>query len=74
MRTIQVISQFGGHDATAKALGVSKSATYQWGDVVPERIAWQVQAITGGKLAVDPTVYEKRWKQKRAKLRQARLA
>ena len=61
MKKADVIAHFGGTDtSTAKALGVTRSAVWQWKDIVPERIAWKVQIITGGTLRVDPSVYEKR--------------
>lgn len=61
MKKTEVIAHFGGTDtAAAKALGVTRSAVGQWKDMVPERIAWKVQFMTGGVLRVDPAVYEKR--------------
>lgn len=61
MNKQDVVAHFGGTDAaTAKALGITRSAVWQWKDVVPERIAWKVQFMTGGVLRVDPSVYEKR--------------
>lgn len=61
MKKADVIAHFGGTaQAAAKALGITRSAVAQWKDIVPERIAWKVQFMTGGVLRVDPTMYEKR--------------
>lgn len=61
MRKADVKAHFGGTDTSvAKALGITRSAVWQWGEIVPERIAYKVQIITGGVLRVDPSVYEKR--------------
>lgn len=61
MKKADVIGHFGGTaQAAANALGITRSAVAQWKDVVPERIAWKVQFMTGGVLRVDPSVYEKR--------------
>lgn len=57
MKTADVVRHFGNRVKTAKALGVTKSAVSQWGEVVPERIAYKTQIITGGALRVDPSVY-----------------
>lgn len=35
MRTEEAVEVFGTKDALAKAIGISPSAVYQWGDVVP---------------------------------------
>lgn len=61
MKKADVISHFGGTaQGAANALGITRSAVAQWKEIVPERIAWKVQFMTGGVLRVDPTVYEKR--------------
>lgn len=63
MRTETAINHFGpGRGAKiriAEALGISSGAISQWGDVVPEGQAYKLQALTNGKLRVDPACYEK---------------
>jgi len=54
-----VVSHFGSPAATARALGITKSAVSQWGDNIPERMAYRVQTVTGGALTVDPNVYQR---------------
>jgi DNA-binding transcriptional regulator YdaS (Cro superfamily) len=59
MKKDDVIAHFGGNQVTtAKALGITKSAVSQWGDVIPEGMAYKIQVITAGVLRVDPAVYE----------------
>lgn len=61
MRTADVIEHFGGSiKATAEAFGITRSAVHQWGEFVPEQIAWKAQILTGGVLRVDPSVYAAR--------------
>ena len=50
---------------TAEAFGITHSAVWQWPDIVPERIAWKAQILTGGALRVDPSIYERLKKQRR---------
>ena len=42
----------------AKALDVTRAAIYQWGETVPERQAWKLQALSGGRLTVDRRAYD----------------
>jgi transposase-like protein len=61
MRTTDVINHFGRSvSATAQAFGITRSAVYQWGELVPERIAWKAQILTGGVLRVDPSLYARK--------------
>jgi hypothetical protein len=55
-----VLAHFGGPVLTAKALGVTRSAVAQWRYLVPERIAWRVQHLTDGDLAVNPCLYARK--------------
>lgn len=41
----------------AEAAGVTRSAVYMWKDTVPELTAYKLQAVTGGALKVDPSLY-----------------
>jgi hypothetical protein len=52
-----VIAHFGGVIATAKFLGITRSAVAQWRAVIPERSAWRLQSLTNGSLRVDPHLY-----------------
>jgi len=45
--------------ATADALGITKSAVSQWHDVIPEGMAYKLQVMTAGRLCVDPLDYAK---------------
>lgn len=61
MKAADVIQHFGrSKQATASALGITRSAVAQWDDIVPEQVAWKVQILTGGVLRVDPAIYEAR--------------
>jgi DNA-binding transcriptional regulator YdaS (Cro superfamily) len=43
--------------AIARALGISRAAISQWGDVVPESSAYKLQVLNRGKLKVDSSLY-----------------
>lgn len=61
MRKIAVLKHFDPEGmtlmATATVLGISKQAVSQWGDIVPEAVAYKLQVITAGRLRVDPALY-----------------
>jgi len=63
MRKEDVLRHFGGDSSsqvkTAAALGITKSAVSQWGEVIPEGMAYKIQVMTAGVLRVDPALYEK---------------
>jgi transcriptional repressor of cell division inhibition gene dicB len=60
MKRQDVIAHFGGtQSSAAKALGITKSAVHQWGEIIPEGMAYKIQVITAGMLRVDPSLYEK---------------
>ena len=54
-----VVEFFGNQSKTAIRLGVTKSAVSQWGDLVPEHIAYRAQYESGGVLKVDPATYRR---------------
>jgi len=68
MKTVDAIKYFGekagGNEfaavAIADALGIWRTAVYQWGAVVPELRAHQLQTITAGELKIDPNCYRKK--------------
>jgi hypothetical protein len=45
--------------AVADALGITRQAVEQWGEVIPEGAAYKLQVITAGHLRVDPACYAK---------------
>lgn len=51
--------------AVARALGITRQAVEQWGEVIPEGAAYKLQIITGGRLQVDAELY-RRLKRRRA--------
>ena len=54
------IDHFGGAAALARALGRTPSAVTEWGEIIPEGMAYKIQVITAGILQVDPTMYQKK--------------
>lgn len=57
MYKTDVLGHFKTGTAVARAIGVTKSAVSQWKDIIPEAMAYRVQAATRGKLKVDPSLY-----------------
>jgi hypothetical protein len=57
MLTEIAVDHFEGYANLAEALGISRQAVYQWGDTVPEGMAYKLQVITAGHLRVDPSDY-----------------
>lgn len=61
MRKADVVAYFGGtQTATAKALGITKSAVSQWEEdrPIPLKCAIKAQAVTNGGLKVNLSLYE----------------
>jgi len=54
MNTQTAINHFGGRKELADSLGISREATYVWGNEVPYLRQCQLQVITAGKLVADP--------------------
>lgn len=50
MLTKDAIEFFGSRDKLAVALGIDRTATYHWGEHVPEQRQYQIQVITKNKL------------------------
>lgn len=50
MRKQDVLDRFGGAAAVAAALGITRSAVYQWGDEVPLLSALHIERLTNGEL------------------------
>lgn len=57
MRKTDVIEHFKTATAAAKAIGITKSAVSQWGEIVPEDKAYRLQEVTRRKLKVDKALY-----------------
>ena len=50
MKKQDVIDYFGSIKKTADALDCWPQTVYQWGDTVPDNVAYKIQVITNGKL------------------------
>ena len=59
MKKDDVISYFGSVGNVAKALGISHASVSGWGEIIPRGRAFELQALTGKKLNVDPSLYSK---------------
>jgi len=59
MYKFAVVEYYGSQTKTAQALGITKSAVSQWKHIIPQGMAYKAQAITGGRLLVDPSIYRK---------------
>lgn len=64
MRTDDVVKFFGSKAAVARAIGVTKGAVTNWGEIVPESSIWRVEHASKGKLRADRAFYEKLQQQK----------
>jgi transcriptional regulator with XRE-family HTH domain len=60
MRKAAVVAYFGGQTATAKALGITKSAVNQWEEDRPIPLNCAIKALerSGGELKLDLALYE----------------
>lgn len=57
MLTKDVESYFGNLRKAAEAIGITKSASYAWGPLVPPLSAALFEKVTQGKLRFDPSQY-----------------
>jgi DNA-binding transcriptional regulator YdaS (Cro superfamily) len=61
MRKTDVLEYFSNNGAAvARAIGITKSAVSQWGEVIPEAMAYRLERYTEGTkgaLTVDPSLY-----------------
>ena len=62
MKYDDVVKHFGSEAEIAAVLGRTRQAVNLWkhAEVIPIGVAYQLQVITGGKLQVDPALYERR--------------
>lgn len=58
MRKADAITHFGSSIGVAKVLGLSKSAVYQWDDIVPYASALRLAEISGHRLTIDRSLYD----------------
>lgn len=60
MLTKDAETHFGGRSGILRALNNrTKSAIYQWGDIVPLRAAMELEQLSAGALKVDLALYKK---------------
>jgi hypothetical protein len=75
MRQRDVFEHFGGVQANVcKVLGLGRATVSAWqnqrvgtsrkGEYVPEICAWRLHHITGGRLPMDPALYDRLYKRK----------
>ena len=60
MLKTDAVKHFGSASALARALGIALPSVSEWGDIIPEGRAYQLQVITAGALRVDPSWYKKK--------------
>jgi len=64
MLKIQAVQYFGDQAKLARFLDIEPSAVYQWGEVIPEKRAMQLERLTAGRnengvvLKYDPSMYQ----------------
>ncbi|MBU6956071.1 Cro/CI family transcriptional regulator [Hahella sp. HN01] len=65
MKKTEAVQFFGSQQALADVLKLHKSAISQWGEIIPELRALQLENITGGKLkACRPYISKRRGQSK----------
>lgn len=57
MKTADAIQYFGSGAVLAGALGISRAAVSQWGELVPLATAARLEKLTDGRLALDIDAY-----------------
>jgi DNA-binding transcriptional regulator YdaS (Cro superfamily) len=57
MKTADAIQHFGTGAALAGALGISRAAVSQWGELVPLATAARLEKLTDGRLVLDIDAY-----------------
>lgn len=53
-----VIQHFGSLSNAARALNLSRASVTQWSAIIPQKQAFRVERLSGGKLKVDMDLYE----------------
>ncbi|UAN49721.1 hypothetical protein KGP26_18325 [Serratia sp. JSRIV002] len=62
MKKSEVLTHFGGTNATGKALGVSKSTVSLWGDVIPWQYALLISELTDNAMKFNRKYYPERFR------------
>ena len=58
MKKKDVIEFYGSAAEAGRKLGISRAAVGQWPDIVPSLRAYQIQAVTRGKIKRNPSDYK----------------
>lgn len=59
MKKENVIKFFGSQAEVARTLGIKPPSISDWKEVIPEGSAYKLQALTKGKLKVNPALYKR---------------
>ena len=62
MYTDDAVQHFGGRRQLAEALGISRQAVEQWGNLVARGVAYRLQVMTKNELVVDEAKYKRKKK------------
>lgn len=54
MKKADAIAFFGSPTALAAALGITRTAVYQWGELVPKERRYEIEVKSGGQLKAEP--------------------
>lgn len=57
MKTKHVLQHFGTATKVAAALGISRQAVSQWGEIVPLEAALAISVVTAGAVQPNPRLY-----------------
>ena len=57
MKTAHAIKHYGTPSKVAAALGISRQAVSQWGEIVPLEAALAISVVTKGELVPNPRLY-----------------
>lgn len=60
MNKDEAIRYYGSASALARAIGVTPAAIFHWGERVPPLRQIQLERLTCGRLAADPSVFERK--------------
>jgi transcriptional repressor of cell division inhibition gene dicB len=60
MRKADALAHFGSKAAIANALGITRPAVGQWGEVIPYFSALRLEELSEGELHVDADAYDER--------------
>ena len=60
VKTSDAVQHFGGRRQLAEVLGITRQAVEKWGAYVAEGAAYKLQHLTGGRLRVIESAYQKK--------------